>query len=82
MADQIGFDFAQLDAEPPQLYLIVRTAQIFDDVILTIALFATMSHVASQGSGVTPAIGFYIGMDGLVASVAGTVMAQTVLRHK
>jgi hypothetical protein len=52
------------------------------DIILTLALFATMSRVDSQGSGVTPAIGFYVGIGGLVASVAGTVMARTVLRRK
>jgi hypothetical protein len=54
------------------------------DVLLTIALFAAESHATTDGGGiisVAPAVGFYIGLSGLIASVVGTVLVQTVRRR-
>jgi hypothetical protein len=55
------------------------------DVVLSLALFANLSHLNNEGAGlvsVQPSTGFYVGLGGLVASVIGTVLAQTVRRTK
>jgi len=54
------------------------------DVLFSAGIFAAASHLNNQGDGivsVSPAIGLYVGIGGLIAGVVGTVLAQTV-RHK
>jgi hypothetical protein len=55
------------------------------DVLLSVALFAAESRTSAEGAGiisVAPAIGFYLGVGGLIASVVGTVLVQTVRRRE
>jgi hypothetical protein len=55
------------------------------DVLLTVGLFAAEARVHRQAAGivsVSPAIGFYVGVGGLIASVVGTVLMQTVRRRQ
>jgi hypothetical protein len=54
------------------------------DVALSVGLFAAESRANTKGAGiisVAPATGFYVGLGGLIASVVGTVLVQTVRRR-
>jgi hypothetical protein len=54
------------------------------DLLLTVGLFAAEARIQREAAGivsVSPAIGFYVGIGGLVASVVGTVLVQTVRRR-
>ena len=55
------------------------------DVVLSLAVFSQLAQLNREGDGfvsVQPAIGFYLGVAGLIASVVGTVLVQTVRRKK
>jgi hypothetical protein len=53
------------------------------DVVLVVMLFAAVASVNHQvGGGVEPSSGFLIGIAGLIAGVAGTVLVHTVRRQK
>lgn len=53
------------------------------DVVMVIGLFAAFGNVNKQvGGGVQPSSGFLIGITGLIAGVAGTVLVHTVRRGK
>ena len=48
-------------------------------------LFASLSQLNNEGAGVVsvqPSVGLFVGLGGLVASVVGTVLAQTTRRTK
>lgn len=49
--------------------------------IVAVGVFAEGQNLGSQSYGtVTPASGFYVGLLGLVATVAGTILLQTTRR--
>jgi hypothetical protein len=49
--------------------------------IVAVGVFAEGQHLASQSYGtLSPASGFYLGLLGLVATVAGTILLQTTRR--
>jgi hypothetical protein len=55
------------------------------DVVLSLALFGNLSQLNNESAGlasIQPSTGFYVALGGLVASVVGTVLAQTVRRAK
>ncbi len=54
------------------------------DVLLSVGLFAGEARVHREAAGivsVSPALGFYVGIGGLIASVVGAVLVQTVHRR-
>ena len=54
------------------------------DVVLSLAIFSAASKLNNEGAGIVsvgPAVGFYVGIGGLLAGVVGTVLAQTVRRR-
>ena len=54
------------------------------DIVLSFAIFGAASKLNNEGGGivsVSPAVGFYVGIGGLLAGVVGTVLAQTVRRR-
>jgi hypothetical protein len=53
------------------------------DVFISVANINAASKLQNEGAGivsVTPAVGFYVGIGGLLASVIGTVLVQSLRR--
>jgi len=50
------------------------------DLLIVIGLFSSKRSLDGTGGLVTPAMGFYLALLGLIATVAGTVVMQTTVR--
>ena len=64
-------------------HAIMRTLWVLAAIaaIVAVGVFAEGQNLASQSYGtVTPASGFYLGLLGLVSTVAGTILLQTTRR--